>query len=86
MSHPLSLVRYGCGCIGFRIPEGSNSNDALIIKDCIEEEICFGKVGILPINLKTTPLSDEENESFVQEINSLIRDGDKFRQLKGLLR
>ena len=89
MKKHFPLVRYGCGCIG--LPVGEVTEDdfhmSLVVKECREGEIGFHVQGILPQNVKNSvPLTEEEVKSVIQDINFQLREGEKFNQLKGLLR
>lgn len=78
----MKLVRFGCGCVG--------TDDAeTLLKSCggdLEHELTLIHPDyILKRNKPGIPLTKEETNQVVNEIQSLILDGYKFRRVKGIL-
>ena len=87
----MELVKYDCGCIGFKPDSKGN---ATIIKVCdnnngdsygvLMRPMTSTKRGVEIIK-KYTALSEEEHIHISTNIHSLISDGYRFREIKRLL-
>lgn len=86
----IGLVKYECGCIGFR-PVGTN---VVLVKTCdgdmhddtMQMSLASGPRGESLAMKQFVPLSDDDQEAMVTEIGQLIYEGYKFRSIKSLLR
>jgi len=87
----MNLVKFDCGCIGFA-PDSDGR--ATIIKNCDNtgdptNDICFFERHMLTSKniLKAfSPLTEIGIGQIKTQIQSLISDGYKFREIKSLLR
>ena len=76
------FVRFDCGCVGVQI-QGKGD---YIIRPCdtYDEEYCLYSRDMS--DKGHTPLSGEDTLQLWEDLASFVKDGYKFRSIKGLLR
>jgi len=76
------LVKYSCGCIGF-LPSTA-SGESLLIDNCDRDQGDMGEYSLFfrHMEAKTcTPLTEEEEKKYFQELSHLIHLGYRMKDL-----
>lgn len=82
------FVKFSCGCIGLTLTQMEHQK-ALIIHPCdLNDPECWEPLGFTWRSMtgkSVSTLASWEVENLTQELNSLVDDGYKFRQVRRLL-
>ena len=87
------LRRYECGCLGFEPipwrtevePKGTNKKWALIIQCCEDKGETFSAVMRCMEDKDFTPLSIEDTEKVILDLNKQLADGDIYNDLSHIV-
>jgi len=79
-----SLVEYSCGCIGF---PPSRSGRSIILKPCdkMGSEPNLMMIYKMMEDTRFEKVSEIVTDQIIDQVNQLIEDGHRFRELKSIL-
>lgn len=78
------FIRFDCGCKGISIDGDMDSIDVIIVERCDRDEV-DGLIFNFERWIKSWSPIEEEQLGYFDRIQSLIRDGYRYREIKRLL-
>lgn len=79
-----NMVRFKCGCLGFKLGDTQMDKNAIVIKDCTDGLIGFHYRGI-DSPKQCTPLSVTEQQELMDKVAKLIVDGYHLHEVRSIL-